>query len=146
MSRQAVCLERKYANMQRYSAFVIRDSAFGKTNNDAGLALEYRQETTMPTYVYEILAKDGKPTGEVFEIFQSMKDDTLATQPVTGKPCRRAVVAPNIAGEWSDTKSKSKLSNKNLERLGFTKYERKGKGYMERVAGKEGPKSISAED
>jgi hypothetical protein len=30
--------------------------------------------------------------------------------------------------------------------MGFTKYERKGKGYMERVAGKQGPKSISADD
>jgi predicted nucleic acid-binding Zn ribbon protein len=100
----------------------------------------------MPTYVYEILDKSGAPTGETFEIVQMMKDDALTTQPGTGKACRRAVVAPNIAGKWSDIKGKASLSNKNLERMGFTKYERKGKGYMERVAGKEGPKSISAED
>ncbi len=99
----------------------------------------------MPIYVYEILDKDGKPTGESFEIHQLMKDKALSKQPETGKPCRRAIVAPNIAGKWSDLKGKSALSNKNLERLGFTKYERKGKGYMERVAGKEGPKSISAD-
>ena len=43
-------------------------------------------------------------------------------------------------------KSKSKLSNKNLERMGFTKYERKGKGYMERTAGKFGPKSLGGDD
>ncbi|MFO0830376.1 MAG: hypothetical protein U0637_00905 [Phycisphaerales bacterium] len=100
----------------------------------------------MPTYVYQVLDKQGKPTGETFEFVQSMKDDALTTQPGTGKPCRRAVVAPNIAGKWSDIKGKSALSNKNLERLGFTKYEKKGKGYMERVAGKEGPPSISADD
>jgi predicted nucleic acid-binding Zn ribbon protein len=100
----------------------------------------------VPTYLYEILDKKGAPTGETFEIVQSMKDDTLTTQPGTNKPCRRAVVAPNIAGKWSDIKGKSQLSNANLERMGFTKYERKGKGYMERVAGKQGPKSISAED
>ncbi|MEK6700903.1 MAG: FmdB family transcriptional regulator [Planctomycetota bacterium] len=100
----------------------------------------------MPTYLYEILDKSGSPTGETFEVVQSMKEPALAKQPQTGKACRRAIVAPNIAGKWSDVKGKAALSNKNLERLGFTKYERKGKGYMERVAGKEGPKSISSED
>ena len=100
----------------------------------------------MPTYVYEVLDKKGQPTGETFETVQSMKEDALTTQPKTGKPCRRAIVAPAIAGKWSDIKGKGALSNKNLERLGFTKYEKRGNGYMERVAGKEGPKSISAED
>jgi predicted nucleic acid-binding Zn ribbon protein len=100
----------------------------------------------MPTYLYELLDKKGQPTGKTFELVQSMKEDALAQHPETGEPCRRAIVAPNIAGKWSDIKGKAALSNKNLERMGFTKYERKGKGYMERVAGKEGPKSISAED
>lgn len=99
----------------------------------------------MPIYVYEILDKKGEPTGETFEIVQSMKDDALTKHPETGKPVRRAIVVPNIAGKWSDMKGKSALSNKNLERLGFTKYEKKGSGYMERVAGKEGPSSISAD-
>jgi hypothetical protein len=100
----------------------------------------------MPTYEYEILNKKGEPTGERFEHVQSMKDAALTKHPDTGQPCRRAIVAPAIAGKWSPIKEKSTLSNKNLERLGFTKYERKGKGYMERTAGKEGPKSISADD
>ena len=39
----------------------------------------------------------------------------------------------------------ARMSNKNLERLGFTKYERKGKGYMERTAGKGGPKGLAAD-
>ena len=100
----------------------------------------------MPTYVYEILTKKGEPTGRTFEIIQSMKDEPLKGHPETGEPVRRVIQAPNIAGKWSDVKAKGQLSNKNLERLGFTKYERKGKGYMERTAGKMGPKSISAED
>lgn len=100
----------------------------------------------MPIYVYEVLDKKGKPTGETFEIVQSMKDKALTRHPENGKPVRRAITAPAVAGKWSDMKGKSALSNENLERLGFTKYEKKGKGYMERVAGKEGPKSISAED
>lgn len=100
----------------------------------------------MPTYVYEILDKKGEPTGSTFEYVQSMKDAALTKHPETGQPCRRAIVAPAIAGKMSPLKSKSALSNKNLERLGFTKYERKGKGYMERTAGTQGPKSISADD
>ena len=100
----------------------------------------------MPTYVYEVLDKKGKPTGETFEVVQSMKEDALTKQPQTGAPVRRAIVAPNIAGNWSDMKSKSKLSNKNLERMGFTKYERKGKGYMERTAGNFGPQTLGGDD
>ncbi len=100
----------------------------------------------MPTYVYELLDKRGEPTGQTFERVQSMKDEPLTKHPETGAPCRRAIVAPNIAGTFSPLKTKGQLSNKNLERLGFTKYERKGKGYMERTAGTQGPKSISADD
>jgi hypothetical protein len=100
----------------------------------------------MPTYVYELLDKRGEPTGETFEYVQSMKDAALTRHPDTGQPCRRAIVAPAIASNASPIKAKSLLSNKNLERLGFTKYERKGKGYMERTAGTEGPRSISADD
>lgn len=99
----------------------------------------------MPTYLYEVLDRKGKPTGETFEIVQSIKADSLTKHPETGAPVRRAIVAPAIAGKWSPIKEKNTLSNKNLERLGFTKYERKGNGYMERVAGKEGPRSISAD-
>ena len=99
----------------------------------------------MPTYVYEILDKKGQPTGATFDIIQSMKDDALTKDPTTGKKVRRAIVAPAISEKWSDMKSKSALSNKNLERMGFTKYERKGKGYMERTAGKAGPTSIGGD-
>lgn len=96
----------------------------------------------MPTYVYEVLDKKGQPTGETFETFQSMKDGALTKQPGTGKKVRRAIVAPAISEKWSDGKAKSALSNKNLERMGFTKYERKGNGYMERTAGKFGPRTL----
>ncbi|MGD9688859.1 MAG: FmdB family transcriptional regulator [Phycisphaerales bacterium] len=98
----------------------------------------------MPTYLYEILNKNGQPTGETFEIVQAMKEEALKRHPETGKPCRRAIVAPAIAGKWSPIKAKSTLSNKNLERMGFTKYERKGAGYMEKTAGK-GPRAIGGD-
>lgn len=99
----------------------------------------------MPTYVYEILTKKGEGTGETFEYVQSMKDDALTKHPKTGQPVRRIPQAPGITTRGHGG-SKGLLANKNLERLGFTKYERKGKGYMERVAGKEGPRSIASDD
>lgn len=98
----------------------------------------------MPTYVYEILTKTGKPTGKTFEIVQSMKDDALTTHPDTGAPVRRIPQAPGI--NMRGHGNKGQLSNKSLERMGFTKYERKGKGYMERVAGKGGPRTISDQE
>jgi len=97
----------------------------------------------MPTYVYEILDKKGVPTGRTVEIVQSIREDALTKHPETGEPVRRAIVTPTLGLHASH--AKARLSNKNLERLGFTKYERKGKGYMERVAGKEGPKAIAAD-
>jgi len=98
----------------------------------------------MPTYVYEYLDDAGEGTGEFFEMIQPIKDDALEVH--QGRRVHRVPQAPNIAGKWSDMKARSSLSNENLERLGFTKYEKKGDGYMERVAGKEGPRSISADD
>lgn len=99
----------------------------------------------MPLYQYDILNDRGEPTGRSTEIFQSMKEAPLTRHPETGEPVRRAIVAPNIAGKWSDMKAKASLSNQNLERLGFTKYERRGNGYMEKVAGKNGPSELHAD-
>jgi hypothetical protein len=100
----------------------------------------------MPTYVYEVLDAAGRGTGRTFEVVQPMRDEALTRHPRTGEPVRRVPQAPSIAGTFSDLKARATLSNRNLERLGFTKYERRGKGYMERVAGRTGPRSISAED
>lgn len=97
----------------------------------------------MPTYVYEILDAKGRPTERTLEIVQSIKADALTTHPETGEPVRRAIVPPVIGTGMS--KRSSTLSNTNLERLGFTKYERKGQGYMERTAGKAGPRSIGGD-
>lgn len=97
----------------------------------------------VPTYVYDILDKRGQPTGKTFEAVQSIKAEPLTKHPETGEPVRRAIVAPTLGLGMSA--AKNRMSNKNLERLGFTKYERKGSGYMERTAGKEGPKAIGGD-
>ena len=82
----------------------------------------------MPTYVYAVINKDGSD-GEIFEVFQSMKDAPLTKHPETGKPVRRIITAPNVVTEHSSASDKKKMSDSNLERLGFTKYEKGSKGY-----------------
>lgn len=97
----------------------------------------------MPIYVYEVIQDDGSE-GETFECFQSMSDPPLTRQPETGRPVRRVITAPNTPRKWTDHHDKKRLSNKNLERLGFTKYERAGDGKFEKSAGK-GPDLLSAD-
>lgn len=98
----------------------------------------------MPTYVYEYLDEDGQGTGECFELVESIKDEALTEH--EGRPVHRVPQAPIIAGKWSDMKSKSALSNSNLERLGFTKYQKNSDGGLSRVAGDEGPKTVKPLD
>jgi len=100
----------------------------------------------MPTYVYEILDDEGDGTGELFEVVQGMREEPLTEHPKTGRPVRRVPQAPAIAGSMSPLKSKAKLSDKNLDRLGFTKYKRQGDGSYEKTAGKEGPRHIRRQD
>lgn len=90
----------------------------------------------MPTYVYQVI-DDAHPSGggEFFEVDQRMIDAPLTAHPETGAPVRRVPQAPNIGGEHTDIREKSKLSDKNLERLGFTKYVNAGGGKFDKVVG-----------
>ena len=97
----------------------------------------------MPTYVYAIINDDGSD-GESFEVVQRMTDPPLTEHPESGRPVRRVPQPPHIAGDWSEGATKQKLSDKNLDRLGFTKYQKTADGTYEKRAGK-GPKSISAD-
>ncbi len=95
----------------------------------------------MPIYVYQIINEDGSD-GETFEAVQKMSDPPLEKHPETGQPVRRIIQAPNIAGRWSESGTKQMLSDKNLDRLGFTKYQKTSDGQYEKRAGK-GPRTIS---
>lgn len=97
----------------------------------------------MPTYVYAVVLPDGSD-GRVFEATQRMSDAPLTVHPETGEPVRRLVTAPNLSLQWSEGGAKNKLSDRNLERLGFTKYQNAGGGKFEKRAG-EGPNAISAD-
>lgn len=97
----------------------------------------------MPTYVYQVINADGSE-GDIFEVVQKMTEPALTKHPETGAKVQRMITAPNIAGAWSEAGTKSKLSDKNLDRLGFTKYQRAGDGTYEKRAGS-GPDMISAD-
>ncbi len=94
----------------------------------------------MPTYLYCVVNEDGSD-GDRFEVFQSMHEPTLTAHPESGRPVRRLPVASQMQ-LGSDAQ---RLSNKNLDRLGFTKYERAGNGMWEKKAGK-GPRNIERGD
>ena len=94
----------------------------------------------MPFYIYEVIEADGSD-GEQFELYQSMADEPLKVHPENGKPIRRVLTAPNIAKRWSDGKMNASLSDKNVERLGFTKDEKTGDGTYQKRAGS-GPDTL----
>jgi predicted nucleic acid-binding Zn ribbon protein len=95
----------------------------------------------MPTYRYVEIRPDGSE-GEIFEAFQRMSDPPLAVHPESGLPVRRVPTAPNLPLQHGEGVERSRLSNRNLDRLGFTKYEKAGDGVWERKAGKQGPREL----
>ena len=99
----------------------------------------------MPLYSYQVINEDGTP-GEIIELLQRINDLPLKRHPETGACLQRLISAPRVLGEHSDRATKRMLGdNKRLGELGFTKYERRGKGVMERTAGTQGPKVISSD-
>ena len=98
----------------------------------------------MPTYVYQEILEDGSD-GETFEVVQRMADEALAAHPRTGRPVRRVLQPPGVAQKPGSSLPKTSLDNKNLERLGFTKYEKASDGKYEKTAGK-GPSMIQRGD
>lgn len=97
-------------------------------------------------YVYEVVRPDGTG-GDRFEMLQSMKEAALLTHPLTGEPVRRVILPPNLGMKHTSGQEKRRLENKNVEKAGFTKYERdKLTGTYHRVAGKNGPETFRKPD
>lgn len=88
----------------------------------------------MPLYVYQVIEADGSE-GEVIEVFQNMSEEPLTKHPETGKPVQRLLSLPNAPRKYGDSNVKSQLSDKNLDRMGFTKYVKSGDGTYEKRAG-----------
>jgi len=97
----------------------------------------------MPRYVYREIEEDGSD-GLQFEMDQRMTDEPLTVSPLSGKKVRRVYTAPNLATKYTPKKTKDKLETKNVEKAGFTKYERdKLTGTYHKTAGdKSAPDTI----
>lgn len=93
----------------------------------------------MPIYEYAVLYDDGSH-GEPFEIMQRIGEQPFSKHPETGEPIIRLISAASVPHPPAD-RIKGDVSNKNLERLGFTKYQKTQQGRYEKVLG-DGPDLI----
>ena len=82
----------------------------------------------MPMYVYVTINPDGSE-GERFELLQGINDAPLTTHPESGLPVRRVLTAAFAPKPWGQYDKKTQLADRNLEKMGFTKYVRGSKGY-----------------
>ena len=98
----------------------------------------------MPVYTYQIIGKNGAE-GEVFEVIHGMNDPPLKVHPETGQPVKRVFTVPHIAGWANARQAKQLISDSNLEKHGFTKYVRDGKGHYNKHTGR-GPGTINVND
>lgn len=94
----------------------------------------------MPLYLYQVQTPAGD--GEVIEVLQSMSEPALTKHPETGAPIQRIFGAPNAPRTWTDSHAKTKTSDKNLERIGFTKYVKNDQGKYQKLFG-HGPETMT---
>ena len=91
----------------------------------------------MPTYVYQETLPDGTE-GEIFEMIQRMSDAALKVHPKTGNPVKKVYHSPNLSSKYTEGATKTKLSDENVEKHGFTRYEKdKVTGRYNKTAGKD---------
>ena len=116
-----------------------RDIRFGLRGDQFHISLNTLYLTTriMPTYVYQEILPDGSD-GEAFEYIQRMADDPLTIHPKTGNPVRKIFHSPNVSNKYTEGSTKNKLTDENVEKHGFTRYEKdKLTGRYNKTAGKD---------
>ncbi len=77
----------------------------------------------MPIYVYQEILDDGSD-GELLEIEQSMSAKPLERHPLTGRSVKRIYLPPAVTSKYTAGHAKKLLTEKNVEKAGFTKYVR----------------------
>ncbi|MBS0206532.1 MAG: zinc ribbon domain-containing protein [Planctomycetes bacterium] len=97
----------------------------------------------MPIYEYAVVHPDGSH-GEIFEVLQRLGEKPLTKHPQTGEPVERLISAASVPRPPAE-RIKGDISNKNLERQGFTKYQKTSQGKYEKVLG-DGPDLIRKDD
>lgn len=98
----------------------------------------------MPIYTYQIINDDGSD-GEIIELVHGMNEPAMTVHPQTGQKIQRIYTAPHIAGWGNSRQAKQMTSAENLEKHGFAKYVRSGKGYYEKQNAAKGPPSLHAD-
>ncbi len=96
----------------------------------------------MPVYRYRVVTDDD--TGEIFEVEQRADSPPLQKHPLTGDPVTRVFDAPNLSIQHTEGKAKRAIDPGNLEKHGFSRYERDRSGSYQKTAGK-GPDCIEKE-
>jgi len=92
----------------------------------------------MPIYEYGAADSTGCDyCNNGFEVLQKISAERLTTCPQCHSPVRRLLSAPTVKMGRGNV-----LSQKNIEKHGFTQYKNTGKGF-ERTAGTKGPKTIN---
>ena len=97
----------------------------------------------MPIYEYAEINDDGTH-GDVFEVLQRIGESPLSAHPETGRPVERLISATSLARPAGGP-IKGDISNRNLEKLGFTKYQKSSTGKYEKVLG-DGPSLINRDE
>ena len=99
-----------------------------------------------PLYVYRVVTHDG--SGEIFEIEQATDAPLIKKHPATGQPVERVYDdAPSLGLKHSEHRERQILSNENLAKLGFSRFERDpATGTYHKSAGETGPEEIRRED
>jgi hypothetical protein len=97
----------------------------------------------MPLYEYAVVNPDGT-YGETIEVLQRLGEPALTKHPTTGAPVERLISAASVPRPPGD-RIKGDISDKNLERQGFTKYQKSKTGTYEKVLG-DGPDLIRKDD
>jgi predicted nucleic acid-binding Zn ribbon protein len=88
----------------------------------------------MPLYEYVIHNDDGSE-GETFEVLQRISDPPLKKHPQTGQKVHRIMAAPSVKKKYSGGPIRGDISDKGLERQGFTKYQKSKNGTYEKDFG-----------
>lgn len=99
----------------------------------------------MPIYAYETLV-GASQTPSRFEVGQRMANPPRTDQPETAESVRRVGTAPALGLPPAAGRQQDVLSDQNLARHGFTRYERAERGTYERTAGTLGTRGIRAAD
>ena len=100
----------------------------------------------MPLYTYQAKSIDHACGHCVlpFDVMQKLADERLSVCPECGSPIKKIIAAVHLNTGTTGSPSTT-LSERNIEKNGFTQYRKVGKGQYEKTAGK-GPDSISADD